>query len=422
MGNVATGITRQSPFARRTALLLIGIGASAFIGGMIVMAFSDLFDPNSGGRANSFSSSAIGHQVVVEMLRDLGIPITLNRRDMDRIDISGDVLVLAEPQSGRSTAEYVERSANFTTTILVLTKRFGIDDPLRPNWLAQAPLLSLNVPQSSVRAFVPDAAINRLTAPEDIQWTSQIFQGLTPALPEDLQLITSPSLTPLLSTEEGILIGEMSLSPAHRLVVVSDPDLIANHGIDNGDNAAIFAQLIDRLAASTIYWDETIHGFVIADNIWRSAFEPPLVAITITATLTLLILLLATTYRFGSPLEVAPPLSQGKQSLVHSTASLLADARHTHDLLERYLTFGLRDAMRALNARTGVLNDEAIEWLERLGNARGLGPDLAAVPRRIRKTLVRNNTSRDELTLLVEDFYLWKTEIFDGPGINQDRR
>jgi len=401
----------QNPFGRQTVLLLLGIGVSAFVGAMIAMAFSDLFDPNGGGRNNTFSSSALGHLVAAEFLEDMGFMVTINRRGLTRPDQDADTVILAEPSITNLDPDEFDSLSSYSNVVLVLPKRAGVEHPFRPNWVLDAPLLPPSLPQGQALRFVEDIEIIR--PEEEGTWTSDYFQGVQPSLP-DTQLVTSPQLTPLLETDEGILIGAIR-GADHQVIVISDPDLIANHGIAEGDNAAIFAQLIDMTAATQILWDETNHGFEISESIWRATLEPPLLAITLSVICTLIILLLATTYRFGSPLMAPAPFVQGKQTLVMTAAKLLANSRHYDSLMQRYLVAGLRRTAQRLNAPSGALNREALEWLGRLGKAKGMSPDRAATPLNIHDTLAQPGTSQETLIRLVKDYYDWKTEILDGP-------
>jgi len=405
---MATATQEQQPFARRTVILLIGIGLSAFVGGMIVMAFSDLFSPNSEARTSTFSISAIGHRAAANFLEDMGFDLITNRRNLERTGVEGATLVLAEPRPGAFSPERLESLAHFPTVVLILPKRSGIPDPLNPNRVIRAPVMPPIFVTSATRPFLDE--VDLVSPTESPTWTSNHFAQLVPELP-DLQLVQSADLTPLLQTEDGILIGAATLD-AYTLIIVSDPDLIANHGLAEGDNAAIFAQLMDMVGGRTILWDETIHGFEISENVWRSAFEPPLLAITIAATLTLCILLLATTYRFGGAIRVPPVIEEGKRSLVETASTLMLAGDHNRELMRRYLANGLRRATRQLNAPRGdvaATND----WLERLAVARGLTEAQARVPRAVTEALANPNLSQARLVVLVRDFYDWRTEILD---------
>jgi len=403
-------IQNQQPFARQTVLLLFGVGVSAFIGAMIVMAFSDFFDPSGGSRNNTFSSSALGHLLAAEFLEELGFEVSINRRDFSQVEFTTETLILAEPSIANFNEDEQQFLSNFSNVILVLPKRSGVQHPIRPNWILDAPLLPTNLVAGQASQLIDNLEIVR--TPEPDAWSSSHFRGLRPSLP-DLQLAHSPQLTPLLATDAGSLIGAVRL-PDYQLIVISDPDLIANHGLAEGDNAAIFAQLVDMIAGRHILWDETNHGFKISDSIWRATFEPPLIAITISAALTLTILLLATTYRFGSSIPTPAAFDPGKQTLVLTAAKLFADDRHHDGLMQRYLIAGLRRTAHRLNAPSGPITLETLEWLERIGTAKGLNARKASTPLEIYHALAQNHIDHETLITLVKDYFDWRTEILDG--------
>src|SRR5262249_12499255 len=111
-----------------------------------------------------------------------------------------------------------------------------------------------------VLRLVDERATLAREAPAD-SWSVSSHSAL-PAI-RHAQLMRSSRLHPLLAGRQGMLIGELRRR-GRRLVVLSDPDLIANHGIARGDNAWIFVSLIQNLRSGregTVVFDEFIHGY-----------------------------------------------------------------------------------------------------------------------------------------------------------------
>src|SRR5262249_12555817 len=63
-----------------------------------------------------------------------------------------------------------------------------------------------------------------------------------------------------------------------QVVAVADPDLLNNHGLGLGENAAVFYQLLaTALEAKGVVFDETIHGFNRTRGLIAEALRFPMV-------------------------------------------------------------------------------------------------------------------------------------------------
>lgn len=408
---MANPISNKQPFSRTMTMALIGIGASAFFGGIIIFAFADLFDPDVQSGANSYSRSAIGHNVAVELLEELEIDVAVSRRDPTLGDAHTAVLVLAEPGLQHLNSDFVTEVENVPTTLLVLPKRVGRADQFNPRWLGTQFVLTPNAVLRTLHMFDPEAELIR---PEEEQtWQAHAFPNLVPELDQP-QVFRANNVEALIESEAGILLGRIR-GPKGTLYILSDADLISNHGLGDGDNAAIFVRLMIHLSREgTITWDETRHGFEISDSVWRVAFEPPLVSVTIATVFAVFMLLLMTTYRFGSPLPAPEVRKRGKSALVLALADLLSMQRHHNELMRRYLVYGLRDTARRMNAPTRMTEMQVIDWIVEIGLSRGMAQTTAELPLRIYDATGNDKLDNAALTRLVKNFYQWKMELLDG--------
>ena len=225
----------DSGFSPRTVALLIVAGALTFAGAIYFIVFGDT-GIKSG--ANSFSESAIGHKAFVELLRQQSFAVIVSQNDSAEKARDGALLVLAEPsfrqidkQGGLPAAE---------RTLLVLPKWRGFPDPQKPRWLLHAGLLPPDSVQSVLRNFLPRATLVRPN--ETPRWSEVPFVSIRNLRPggsdntplwnrmrsraapkiENVQLINSSSLTPILASPEGILIGRMRVN-CRSVFVISDP-------------------------------------------------------------------------------------------------------------------------------------------------------------------------------------------------------
>ncbi len=408
---MATPIQNDVPFTRTATLALIGIGASAFFGALIILVFADLFDPDAQVGANSYSKSAIGHAAAIELLDELDIDVMVSRRNPVDTEIATETVVLAEPSLTHLGDEFVEVVAEAPTLFLILPKRYGQRSALQPRWIEQQGLVGTTLPLGVLQKFSENSRLDR---PEGEQeWQSHAFPDLVPEL-ADPQLFSANNVIPLIEGDDGILLGRIE-RPQGPLYILSDPDLISNHGLADGDNAAIFALLMEYISlAGSLHWDETSHGFKISDSVWRTAFEPPLLSITIATCFASVILLLVTTYRFGAPLPAPEVRARGKSALVGALADLLSMQRHHNELMRRYLNYGLRDTIVRMNVPSRMTEAQSIDWIIDVGLSRGISRGIAETPMHIYDATKNNQLDNATLTRLIQKFYQWKMELLDG--------
>ena len=103
------------------------------------------------------------------------------------------------------------------------------------------------------------------------------------------QMFSAQGCAPILGTEEAMILGSCPLAMAGletTVLVLSDPDLINNHGLALGDNAFVAADLLTRLAAdksviidySHDNWLSRAENQVQRDRTWadlKRFFAPP---------------------------------------------------------------------------------------------------------------------------------------------------
>jgi len=273
-------------------------------------------------------------------------------------------------------------------------------------------------------------------------WTPNTI-GFDPTLPENVQLIQSGEITPLVGTSDGMLLGEIELSD-RKIWVLSDPDVLSNHGIVNGDNAAFMLAVVDSLRVwnnpspdAVLIFDGTVHGF----QPWQASpfsllFRFPFVVVTILSCIAAALLVLAGMSRFGAPASVKPPLDFGKANLIGNSARLLDYAGHHPEVLARYIGMTLRYAANALRAPRfddSPDGDMAMcEWLDRVGRSRGVSTSCLGFYRIYQKYKILraagisakktdgNESALPEVPSLFESaekIYEWKQEILKGDSV-----
>lgn len=401
-------MNQPQPYSARTVYWLLAVGLLSFAGAAWFMIYAE--SDAGATKANAFSYSAIGHRALVESLRETGVPVLVSRADSAAKAGDTALLVVAEP---RLKSWYLDTIGGGTaeSVLLVLPKWDGIKSAARPHWLALTGMLPGKFIESILREVAPDAAVLRVTEP--VHWDTGSL-GVEPSIAYP-QLMLSEELHPTIWTDQGMLVGWIRHGE-QTVWVLSDPDILANHGLGEGDNAVLALRLIDALRPpeGAVVFDETVHGYWQPPSLWRNLLQLPFIVPVILAAAALLIIAWAAMARFGSILPAKPPFAAGKAVLIDNTASLLRFGGYGSEILRRYADVTLRDVARRLNAPRKLDGGELIEWIDRVGGKRGVKRNFRDLHDRINKTEgnVRRDASR--LARLARRLYLWKREIING--------
>ncbi|MCG8425473.1 MAG: hypothetical protein MJE77_46945 [Proteobacteria bacterium] len=427
----------SSPFRRQTVILLASIAAISFAAAVVVAIFSeDISAPSSTG-ANTYSRSAIGHRGLVELLERLDVPVLVSEHNSAGKARQGAALIAAEPivlnSDGKRARALRQMMAESSIMLLIMPKWYGLPSATRPGWIDAIQLLlpgeitpifgAVGLSAELVRPTSPGPISGPQSAAQSLLWQiDSSAEGTLFAVPtlRAPQLIRSDSLAPVISTADGILLGVTTIDgqkagrpdqDGRELWVLSDPDVLSNHGLGKGQNAVLTAQLIQILrdrGSGTVVFDETMHGFRKEPSLWRSLFEFPLALVTIQAFLAVVLLLWASTGRFGKPLTPAPAIEPGKAFLIESTAMLLRFGHHADHALERYFQTALRQVAHALHAPQHLGGQTRMAWLERVARVRGIDENLADLQREV--GAVRRGRRADEARAVevAHRIYRWR--------------
>jgi hypothetical protein len=392
-----------SAFAAGGTRWLAMVAGLSLAASAVLAVFGDAFDVASSG-ADAFSRSALGHHAVAELWRALGRRVLVSRHHTASKLSESAVLVVAEPLLGDDRASGEKLSAMLAAssrTLLVLPKRVGAPDPLRPRWIGRQFVLPKDEVAKALKAAGIEGDVLRSATPISA-WRGDYP---LPALDEP-QLVRSAALTPLLSTSEGILLG-LSKQGNGLVIVLSDPDVIATHGLGRGDNALLAARLLERLTGgedAAVVVDETLHGHEQEPSLARELMRWPLVLATLQAAFALALMAWAALIRFGRPRRDAPALASGKAFLVENTADLLRHGGHGGPALAAYWRAAKEHVAYVLRA-PGAAADTLDAWLARLAAARGRASALDALERRV--AALSRERGGDELAraaLAIHDF------------------
>ncbi len=374
--------SRGAAFTRRGALVLASVVTASMAATMFLSVYGDaLFTPRSAA-ADAWSRSALGHHAFLELVRRRGRVVVVSRARTAEKATTGAPTALLEPRVGdvdpRGEGRLDEIGSSARRLLVVLPKRAGSLDPKRPGWIAEEHLLPPEDVDRVLEALDLEATVFRPARRAE----AGAWEGSLPA-PElrDPQLVRSEALTPLLGTQDGILVGARE-TDAGRLLLVADPDLLETHGLGRGRNAELALAVLDRLGGEpTLIVDETLHGWELEPSLVQELLRFPLVLATLQAVVTLALLAWAALIRFGRPVPPAPLLHAGKEFLVQNVADMLRAGGHAQEAARAYLRAAREEVLARFPPPGGAETPEA--WLSRLEAARGRAGELASLTRQV---------------------------------------
>ncbi len=248
--------------------------------------------------------------------------------------------------------------------------------------------------------------------------------GVQPVIEDQLQLVSSKILTPLIGSSDRMLLGELK-TRHQRIWILADPDPLENFGLQKPANLRFAMAVVNTLRGDTgrVIFDDTAHGGrARTRSPLELLFQWPYVLVTIQLLVALALLLAATTVRFGGA-ELAPaPIALGKLRLIENIASLMDRAGHQSVVLRRYIKVKLHEAGRALHAPPGLDDGALAAWLDRIGRSRGVA--LQSVDILDRSVLAGGGRAQTVSRLFrdARDMDRWNRELLDGSGGRQDGR
>jgi hypothetical protein len=398
-------------FSRKLMLGWIAGAVVIFAASLYLMGSKDYEGPESAG-ASTFSRSAIGHAGIFEVLQRLDIPVIKSlSNSLDKVG-AGGVLVLAEPRASLRQDDLISK-LKAERVLLVLPKWFGLPSDQHPGWVREVRERSTSDPSSVVSLLASRMEAVREDGP--VLWTTNELD-LRPDVVKPTQLMRGTGLRPVIAGDKGMLVGEL-VERNRRVLVLSDPDVIANHGLAREGNAALAVALIKRLrmANGTVVFDEAIHGYTApAENPFALLFRFPFVIATVQGLIAVALLLWATLARFGAPQSVPPPLSAGRAGLLQNMAKLIEFTGHQQVMVRRYVEETLRHVARQLHAPRALAGDALVAWLRRVGGARSVSVDCASLLQQARELGAAGRRDQASLVRLARETHRWQGEMLDG--------
>ena len=360
-----------SLFHPRTLAIGIPVVALSLIASLLASVIGpEIFEPVDVA-PSAYSRSAVGHRAFVQLLGEVGIEVEVSRRRSGEKARDQGVLLIAEPRPTREKDAWRHtflRELEAEVAIVVLPKREASAELNRRfakhvYEVDEEEILSVLEQLTEWTGSSGEWELETLSAgPED--WRGRLASIPDLAAP---QLVSHPDLDPWLETDEGALIGELRGLGDRRIVLVSDPDLIANHSFwtENGANAKLAIELITNLLpeGETLIIDEGCRDHGKSQGFWREALRFPLVLVLLQCVLLFSLVVWSAFGRFGPAIPEAVGLEAGSRRLVHSAAELLRFGRHRDLVIRKYLRLAIDAACARLHGPTTGTISERAAWL-----------------------------------------------------------
>lgn len=393
------------PFRRRTLLALIAVGVASLVTALVLAIFADDFAEEKSADTTGYSKSAIGYEALVQVLREVGIPVSLSRtRSASR---AGEgLLVIAAPDLEDDAARDRFRSMVESSrhVLVILPRWWGMPSDDKPRWIA-------------ARLELPASEAEQVLDALDLEG-SVIRAGGEQLLAEhELDSETAGA------GGEGDVLASTWYDRDTKLWILADPSRFDNAGVRHRPNLHWAVELIDDARqGGPVVFDETLHGFEENPSLWRSLFRFPLVLVSLQVIACALLLLWAAIGRWGPPRAAAPPLASGKDFLIRNTAALLHVGGHDREALRRYLWTTIHAVRLALHAPRELDPAALRTWLERVRASRGGTISILELERDVDDVAnaphKRGATSRRTVELAAR-IHRWRTEMTHGPHHTQ---
>lgn len=409
-------MTNQPVFSQRVLVGWIAAAIIIFAVSLYFMGGGQLTDPEAVG-PSTYSRSALGYAGIASVLQRQDIPVVKSKSNSRGQLTRGSVLVIAEPQRGGQSEQIIRNLLNANTILIVLPKWTGSRDEKKTEWLRDVKERGISDAEWTLHLAVPRGEVKRITTP--VTWTTNAL-GPVPNVVEPIQLITGDRLVPIVGSADGMLVGEIT-ERNRKIWVLSDPDVIANHGLARPGNAALASALINRLRSANgiVVFDETIHGYVTRTaNPFMLMFRFPFVIASAQAAIAVALLLWASLARFGAPQSAPASLRIGRQGLLENVAKLIEFTGHQQVMIRRYIQETIRDVARQLHAPSALAGEQLVAWLQRVGAARNVSVDCGVVVQRVSESAEARRGDLTQLVRYARDIYRWKREIIDGISRN----
>lgn len=407
-----------NPLSRTTLWIVLAVTAASLAVAVVLTIFGDELgggQPSVG--TDTYSVSAIGHNGLVALLEELDIPV-VRSRSASASKAAHGLLVIAEPSVSDEAGKQrlAALVAESRRTLLVLPKWYG-QAAVGETWIHDAQLRLASEVQDVLGALALEASLQR--APAATRWSGEVAPAPIIREPQTVAAEQGTLEAEVTAADGSMLLFRVPLGDEapdeapgdqpHELWVLTDPDVLNNHGLAVADNARFTVGLLDRLRdGGPVVFDEIVHGYGQPPSLLRTLFSFPLILATLQVLICGLLAVWAAMVRFGPLRPAPPPLAPGKDFLIQNTAALLHYGGHHADALRRYLAHNVAVVRQALHAPE-LPASALTRWMDELAVRRGGALRLGQLERE-----VATATGPQQTLELADRVYRWRMEMMHG--------
>jgi hypothetical protein len=327
--------TGAHTFRPAVMVLILAVGALAFIAMLLLAAYAPDWRSTQNGGAHALSKAATGFSGIVRLAEATGRNPQIVR---SAAQLDSEDLVVLTPETGEAELTEILDQRGPKATLVVFPKWQTVRHPSRAGWVRS---LGLVPEYSAERVLAPGIPLDVRRQRSSGRWLTSTGADAPAALrfvaPRVIQTVGGKILRPIIIDASGRSV--VAKVGDRALYVLSDPDLLSNQGMADLDQATAALGLLDYLnstGASSVIFDVTLNGFGRSPSPLRLAFDPPFLAVTLALALAALLAAIQAMFRFGAVRLPERALAFGKTALIDNAAALVRRAGREAALGPRY--------------------------------------------------------------------------------------
>lgn len=398
---------------KKSNFLILFFVTLSVAGTVFTLFFGERFSTHDSYRNDVYSYSAIGHRGFYEAFEDLyELKIYENDSEFIRNALIFEPDVLGHGKEFRAINIYCE----FCT--LVLPKRKGFPDKESAH-IEKHSLKDVSEVQKVVDMFPISFENIKVIRAEKISPSINPLALNAPKIEYPIQLVQGVDQEHILygDTEKGALVffestGEEGSENEVFRLVITDPDIIANHGIDEDANYDFIRILLENYfeEGHVISIDETTHGYKQHPSLLRLLTTFPLSLFTIQLLLILILITWRGLISFGAPSTIGSSPAFGTKGLIDNTVNLFSP-NHSVFLGKQYAIAAIQDVAESLNAPLQITQEELWKWLDTHAKTKGISFSVQETMEKFLEYELNIKWTPQEVLSLVQNIDRWKLSM-----------
>ena len=388
-------------FDPKTMILITAVGALAFIAMLVLGAYAPDLRSGRNGGAHALSNAATGYSGLVRLAAQTGRNPSIVRSETD---LFNENLAVITPDHGSVDLSKILANRGPRATLIILPKWDSQADPEQSGWVRIHGLLQPDDPARTLYPSTPIRIARARTRGEALidldPVTPSAVHFLAPAI---IQTMSGKGLQPLIRTPSGGLV--LARVGSRNLYLLSEPDLLDNHGMGDERQAKAALALLDYLnstGADGILFDVTANGLGRSRSPLKLAFDPPFLAVSLTLLAAMILAAWQALARFGPVKRPERAIAFGKAALVNNSAALVRKAGREAHLGGRYVDV-IRERAASLFHLPLTLDRPSLD-----ARLEGLNPKRSFASAAERATTANN---RQELLSAAQSLNQWLEEV-----------